>query len=119
MCSFSQRPGGAHSPIQQVLDKLKGADLQLKPTRCSFVREGVDYLGHVSTSEGLSPNPARIKAVQAFPVPTDIKELRQILGLASYYRRFVPAFARVAAPLHALVRKSVAFEWTSSCQTAF
>ena len=83
------------------------------------MQEGVDYLGHVITSEGLSPNPARIEAVQAFPVPTDIKELRQFLGLASYYRRFIPVFARVAAPLHALTRKSAAFKWTSSCQTAF
>ena len=105
--------------IQLVLDKLKGAGLKLKPTKCSFVQEGVDYLGHVITSEGLSPNPARIEAVQAFPVPTDIKELCQFLCLASYYRRFIPAFAKVAAPLHALTRKSVAFKWTSSCQTDF
>ena len=62
--------------IQLVLDKLKGDRLKLKPNECSFVQEGVDYLGHVITSEGLSPNPARIEAVQAFriPVPTDIKE---------------------------------------------
>ena len=95
--------------IKLVLDKLKEAGLKLKPTKCSFVQEGVDYLGHVITSDGLSPNPARIEAVQAFPVSTDIKELRQFLSLASYYRRFIPAFARVAAPLHALTRKSVAF----------
>ena len=63
--------------IHLVLDKLKEAGLKLKPTKCSFVQEGVDYLGHVITSEGLSPNPARIEAVQTFPVPTDIKELRQ------------------------------------------
>ena len=105
--------------LQLVLDKLKGAGLKLKPSKCSFVREGVDYLGHVITSNGLSPNPARIDAVQSLPAPTNIKELRQFLGLTSYYRRFIPAFARVAAPLHALTRKSASFEWTSSCQTAF
>lgn len=95
--------------LQLVLDKLKGAGLKLKPAKCSFVREGVDYLGHVITSKGLSPNPARIAAVQSFLTPTNIKELWQFLGLASYNRRFIPAFARVAAPLHALMKKSAPF----------
>ena len=72
--------------IQLVLDKLKGVSLKLKPTKSSFVQERVDYLCHLITSERISPNPARTEAVQAFPVPTDIRELRQFLGLASYSR---------------------------------
>ena len=72
--------------IQLLLDKLKGVSLKLKPTKSSFVQERVDYLGHLITSERISPNPARTETVQAFPVPTDIRELHQLLGLASYSR---------------------------------
>lgn len=77
--------------LQLVLDKLNGAWFKPKPTKCSFIQEELDYLGHVITTKGLSPNPARIDAVQAFPVPSDVKELHQSLGLAPYYRRFIPA----------------------------
>ena len=116
---FSDTLGEHLQHLRLVIDKLQGAGLKLKPSKCSFVQDRVEYLGHVITSQGLSPNPARIDAVRLLPVPTNIKKLRQFLGLASYYRRFIPAFAKVAAPLHALTRKSVPFEWTTNCQAAF
>ena len=105
--------------LQLVINEIQAAGLKLKPTKCSFVREEVNYLGHVITSRGLSPNPARIAAIQHLPAPTDLKRLRQFLGLASYYRRFIPNFAKIAAPLHALTKKLAPFEWTGDCQEAF
>ena len=82
MLIFSETMEEHIQHLRLVLDKLKEAGLKLKPSKCSFVRESVDYLGHVITSEGLSPNPARIDAVQSLPAPTNIKELHQFLGLA-------------------------------------
>ena len=64
-------------------------------------------------------DPKKVEAVKQFPTPRDIKTLRSFLGLASYYRKFVPDFAKVAGLLHALTKKDVPFLWTEKCQRAF
>ena len=105
--------------LHLVLEWIGQAGLKLKPAKCHLVRQEVEYLGHIITPDGLLPNPKLIEAVRDFAVPVDVKETRQFLGLASYYRRFVPQFAKIARPLHQLTRKNASFEWTPSCQTAF
>jgi len=71
------------------------------------------------TLYGLQPNDRNLEAVRSFPQPVNLKQLRQLLGLTSYYCRFVPGYARLAHPLHALTRKGAAFSWTAECETAF
>ena len=61
----------------------------------------------------------RIAAVKQFATPCDVKTVKQFLGLASFYHKFVPNFARIAEPLHNLTRKSVQFEWTIACKDSF
>ena len=73
----------------------------------------------MNPAKGLKPNPKLTEVVQQFPVPKDIKGVRQFLGLSSYYRRFVPSFAKIAQPLYALTRKEVLFQWMPSCQDSF
>ena len=68
---------------------------------------------------GIRPYPDRVRAVQQFPRPTTVKEVRQFLGLASYYRRFVKGFASIAQPLHALTKANCRYVWTTECQVAF
>ena len=58
-------------------------------------------------------DPKKLVAVRQFPTPTDVKTLRSFLGLASYYRRFVPGFSKIAGPLHALTKKEVEFVWSA------
>ena len=70
----------------------------------------MEFLGHIITSSGLSPNPKQVAAVQDFPVPQSIHQLRQYLGLTSYYRRFIGRFAKIAAPLYRLTKKEVKWE---------
>lgn len=65
------------------------------------------------------PDPSKTEKVRCFPVPHDVTNVCQFIGLASLYRRFVPDFAHMAAPLHALTWKNVVFEWSSACQDAF
>ena len=79
----------------------------------------MEYLGHLITPSGLKPNSRLVSAVQEFQTPSDIRELRRFLGLASYYRKFVPKFAKVAEPLHRLTRKEAEFVWSQDCQYAF
>jgi len=71
------------------------------------------------SADGISPDPATIQAVKDFPVPTNVRAVREFVGLAGYYRRFVPNFARVAGPFHMLTRFNVPFVWTDACQKSF
>ena len=105
--------------LQTVLDKIIEAGLKLKLSKCKFMQQEVRYLGHIITPSGLKPNDDKVEAVKNYPVPKDIKELRQFLGLASYYRRFIHQFAKVAKPLHSLTCKDAKFTWTTECQVAF
>ena len=69
------------------------------------VRQKVEYLGHVVTHEGLSPNLDKVHVVQEFPTPTNLKELRKFLGLTNYYRRLSRGFSQKGTPLNALMTK--------------
>ena len=88
-----------------VLEKLREVGLKRNPAECCFLRKGVEYLGHVITPTGLKPN---AKLVNAVP-PQNVKELKRFLGLASYYRWFIPQFAKIAHLSHQFTRKDVDF----------
>ena len=77
------------------------------------------YLGHVVSQAGVQTDPKNVDAVSRYPTPTEVKALRSFLGLASYYRRFVPKFATVARPLHGLTKKNIVFVWSGNCERAF
>ena len=96
--------------LRAVLDRLRKAGLKLKPKKCHFVRQSIEYLGHMITPEGLLQNPHLSEAVRSIPVPTNVPGVRQFLGLASHYCHFVKNFAKIASPLHGLTRKSAEFE---------
>ena len=101
------------------MERFKAAGLKLKPSKCHFISQTVEYLGHLITPQGISPNPNQVSAIKEFPAPTSLKELRQFLGLASYYRRFICSFAEIAHPLHSLTQKDALFQWSPECQQAF
>ena len=105
--------------LEEVFRRLRDANVKLNPKKCSFVKQRVEYLGHVVTLEGISPNPDKVRVVQEYPTPTNLKELRSFLGLANYYRRFVRGFSHIANPLNALTKKNVPFVWTVACAEAF
>ena len=118
--------------LELVLSRLRQQKLKLKLTKCCFFRKEVNYLGHVVSAHGVATDPAKISAVTQWPRPRTVKELRAFLGFASYYRRFVEGFARLAAPLHRLVGEcqrprrpttektpSVEQRWSQECSDAF
>ena len=96
--------------LEEVFRRLREANVKLNPKKCSFVKQEVEYLGHVVSPEGIKPNPDKICVVRDFPVPKNVKELRTFMGLANYYRRFVKGFAHIAGPLNALTKKGVKIE---------
>ena len=104
----------AFENLRQVFYRLIEAKLRLKPKKCFLFRNEVEYLGHVVTDEGIKPCPKKVAAVKEWKTPTTLKQVRGFLGLASYYRRFIPNFSELASPLTHLTKKDVPFEWQLS-----
>ena len=95
--------------IEQVLSRLQSAGLKLQPSKCQFMCQQVEYLGHLIMPHGLQPNPERVRAITDFPAPMSTTQVRQFIGLTSYYRRFIEQYAKIAAPLHNLTNKEMNF----------
>ncbi|XP_068111017.1 uncharacterized protein [Hyperolius riggenbachi] len=117
-----------HQHIQHldvVFQKLRSYGLKLKPSKCHLFKPEVNFLGHVISKEGVKPNPEKVKLIKEWPVPTTIREVRAFLGIASYYRRFIPHFAQKARPLHFILKgaqlrkKNDTVCWNTEQQKAF
>ena len=117
--------------LELVLGRLKTEGLKARLEKCSFFQREVGYLGHVISGQGVSTDPKKIEAVAQWKRPQNTSELRSFLGFASYYRRFVEGFAKLAGPLHQLVaelagkkskrgsEKNLEAAWTPQCEQAF
>ncbi|KAI4899348.1 hypothetical protein NFI96_008696 [Prochilodus magdalenae] len=104
--------------LWEVFTRLESAGLSLKLGKCQFCLDELKFLGYRVTPKGILPDLDKVKAVTSFPVPTDVRQVRQFLGLTSYYRRFKNGYAQQAEPLFALTRQDSLFLWDESCQQA-
>lgn len=102
--------------LREVLSRLQQAGLSLKLSKCRFGQSKVSYLGHVIGGGEIQPDPKKLEAVRNYPHPETTKDVRAFLGLVGYYRRFIPHFATIAAPLSDLTRKGKPqiIEWGAS-----
>jgi len=107
------------SHIATILATLEKNHIKLKPSKCHFAFQEVEYLGHVISNKGVRPIPEKTLAVKAFKTPKDVPQVKSFLGLSGYYRRYVPNYSRVALPLSKLTRKKVVFLWRQPQQYAF
>lgn len=78
---------------------LQQHDLFVKANKCSFAQNHLEYLGHIIGVAGVSTDPSKVKAVKEWPVPKNVKQLRGILGLAGYYRKFIQGYGVLTKPL--------------------
>ena len=106
--------------LKQVFEILREHKLYAKLSKCVFFTSRVEFLGHVISDEGVSVDPRKVTAVAEWPIPKDKTEVRSFLGLASYYRRFVKGFSKIAAPMTNLLKgKSNMIDWTPECDESF
>ncbi|CAM5162400.1 unnamed protein product [Natator depressus] len=107
--------------LQKVFNRIREAGLTVKAKKCQIGLNRVTYLGHQVGQGTINPLQAKVDAIQKWPVPKSKKQVQSFLGLASYYRQFVPQYSQIAAPLTDLTKKKPpdAIQWTKECQKAF
>ena len=105
--------------LRDVFHRFNKAGLMLRPEKCQFLMEQVQYLGHILSARGLETDPGKTSAMDEFPRPNTTKKVKRFLGMSSYYRRFIKDFSKVAYPLNQLMKKDALFEWTAECEKAF
>ncbi len=142
---FSKNPDEHLQHLKWVLDRLRTSNLKAKLSKCHFFRAKLNFLGHVISADGVSPDPAKVETIVNWPKPRSLYEVRSFLGLANYFRRYIKHYAHIAAPLTAMLKGSEkadrkgrllskgklspeqearlvsVFErdWTSECENAF
>ncbi|KAG7310665.1 hypothetical protein JYU34_003468 [Plutella xylostella] len=105
--------------LESVLELFLNAGLTLNLSKCFFFGRKVDYLGFEVSAEGIRPGSRKIEAVERFPTPENQHNVRQFLGLASFFRRFVPGFSVIAKPMTQLLKKDAKWVWGPEQETAF
>lgn len=105
--------------LEEVFKRLLAAGLTVSKDKCQFCRESLKYLGYVVDRQGLHVDPDKVSAILNLPTPRNVKQVRQVIGTISWYRKFVPNFSNIIAPLCFLLRKNQPFIWTPECEKAF
>lgn len=105
--------------LDKVLGRLKQAKLTLNKAKCQFCRSELKYLGYMVDGEGLRVDPDKVESILNIPAPKSAKEVRQFVGTASWYRRFIPDFSTRLYPLTSMLKKGKKFEWTEEAQNSW
>ena len=122
---FYKTPGEHLLRLRAVFEKLKKAELKLKPSKCEFFKEELTYLGHVVSNSGIQIDPKKVEAICKWPVPTTMTEVRSFLGFTNYYQQFIKRYVHEAKPLYKLIlgenasKKWNSIKWDTECQEAF
>lgn len=104
--------------LNEVLNALSTHGFALNYDKCKFFALETEYLGVTLSAGSVRPSARKINALTQAPLPTDVKSVRQFMGLASYFRRFIKGFSEIAAPITALLRKNIVFQWSPDCENA-
>ena len=105
--------------LQSVFDRLKAAGLKLEPSKCNFAQRKCIFLGHEISREGIRPPSTKVELILDYAAPKSFKELRRIMGMFNWFRKFIPNYSAIAQPITRLMKKDTKFKWDTEQQTAF
>jgi hypothetical protein len=105
--------------LRIVLTHLREHQLYAKFSKCAFWLEEIQFLGHVLSAKWIAVDPSKINDILEWKYPTSVHQVRSFLGLAGYYRRFIPGFSKIVKPITKLQKNDVKFDWSPKCNEAF
>ena len=105
--------------LQKVFERLHQWGLRLKESKCSFMKNSVNYLGYIVDAEGIHTAPDKIDAIRNAPRPENLHQLRSFLGLVNYYGKFLPSLSTTAHPLNQLTQANHKWKWSEDCEIVF
>jgi hypothetical protein len=105
--------------LREVFQRLRKNSIKCHPKKLRCAVRDVSYLGHLVVPNGTAPQDVKVEAITKMVAPTDVSELRALLGTYYYYQKFITNFARKATPLNRLLQNNVPWEWSKLCQEAF
>ena len=116
---YSKNEAEHEQHLHIVLQRLRDHKLYAKFSKCEFWLDTVKFLGHTISSEGIFVDPSKVQKVMDWKPHTSVHQIRSFLGLAGYYRKFIPDFSRIAKPMTELLKKDVKFKWDVKCDEVF
>jgi transposase InsO family protein len=105
--------------LRKVFEVIRKNQLYIQPEKCEFLAERVEFLGHFISADGIEMDPKKVQTIVDWPPLRNRQEVMSFLGLANYYRRFVPAFSAIAKPISDLLSKKTTWQWGQSQEDAF
>ncbi|CAH8535475.1 unnamed protein product [Dicrocoelium dendriticum] len=112
-------PDDLFRKLHLVLDRIQEYGFRLRPEKCTFFMDSINFLGFIIDKNGRRPDPSNIDAIKKMPPPKDVPTLRSFLGLVSHYSQFLPHMHSVRGPLNELLTKDKRWHWSEDCQKSF
>ena len=116
---LSQNKEDHFRDLRDVFESLRHGNLKLKPSKCEYFMDKIDFLGMVVTPKGLQPCPKKVQVIKTFPTPKTVKQVRSFNGMCQFYKKFIKDFATLAKPLYRLTEGNTKFHWTDECDRNF
>ena len=107
---FTRMEEGHDKIVQEVLHGLRTNGLFLKPEKCFFKQQEIEFLSLIIGPSSVEMDPSKVKGITNWPIPTKVKEVQSFLGLANFNRQFIKDFSKIVTPLHKLTRKDQKWE---------
>ncbi|KAK3742186.1 hypothetical protein QZH41_012077 [Actinostola sp. cb2023] len=116
---FGQTQNDHDETLEKTLKKFSDNHLTLNAKKCEFNKTSLEFFGFVFSDSGMKPDPKKVEDIQNLEPPTNVKQLRSVLGMTGYSSRFIPDYATITAPLRELTHKNSSWNWTTTHQEAF